>query len=240
MLDVHPPHEAAHSWKDFFIHIATIVVGLLIAVGLEQTVEAVHRHHERADLMESLHQESNQILLDTNDANRFERARLLWLQQSETQIADAIHNHHPLGPLPAPERVPGFDVPDNPVYTAAATSAKLDLLTPDEAQGFGELNAVLAELHRCYHPRQDANQQRELNRREVALEDTSTGDLATLNDPAGLRQLYAAFVQSEDASNTFLRYSLSARGAAEALAEGERHLRRIQDREKQYRTGKAG
>jgi len=23
MLDVHPPHEAAHTWKDFFIHIAT-------------------------------------------------------------------------------------------------------------------------------------------------------------------------------------------------------------------------
>ena len=32
MLDVHPPHEAAHTWKDFFIHIATICVGLLIAV----------------------------------------------------------------------------------------------------------------------------------------------------------------------------------------------------------------
>ena len=39
MLDVHPPHEAAHTWKDFFIHIATIVVGLLIAVSFEQTVE---------------------------------------------------------------------------------------------------------------------------------------------------------------------------------------------------------
>jgi hypothetical protein len=24
MLDVYPPHEAAHTWKDFFIHIATI------------------------------------------------------------------------------------------------------------------------------------------------------------------------------------------------------------------------
>jgi hypothetical protein len=44
MLDVHPPHEAAHSWKDFFIHIATIVIGLLIAVGLEQTVEHIHEH----------------------------------------------------------------------------------------------------------------------------------------------------------------------------------------------------
>ena len=43
MLDVHPPHEAAHSWKDFLIHIATIVVGVLIAIGLEQTVELMPR-----------------------------------------------------------------------------------------------------------------------------------------------------------------------------------------------------
>ncbi len=46
MLDVHPPHEPAHSWLDFFIHIATIVVGLLIAIGLEQTVEYFHHRHE--------------------------------------------------------------------------------------------------------------------------------------------------------------------------------------------------
>jgi hypothetical protein len=34
---VHPPHEAAHTLKDFFIHIAIIVVGLLITIGLEQS-----------------------------------------------------------------------------------------------------------------------------------------------------------------------------------------------------------
>ena len=45
MLDVHPPHEATHTWKDFLIHIATIVVGLIIAVGLEQTVESIHHRH---------------------------------------------------------------------------------------------------------------------------------------------------------------------------------------------------
>jgi hypothetical protein len=39
MLDVHPLHSPTHTWKDFFLHIATIVIGLLIAVGLEQTVE---------------------------------------------------------------------------------------------------------------------------------------------------------------------------------------------------------
>jgi hypothetical protein len=39
MLDVHAPHETIHTWKDFAIHIAAIAVGLLLAIGLEQTVE---------------------------------------------------------------------------------------------------------------------------------------------------------------------------------------------------------
>jgi hypothetical protein len=39
MLDVHPPHNPTHTWRDFLLHIATIVIGLFIAVGLEQTVE---------------------------------------------------------------------------------------------------------------------------------------------------------------------------------------------------------
>jgi hypothetical protein len=45
MLDVHAPHQTAHSWKDFFIHLATIAIGLLIALGLEQTVEFLHHRH---------------------------------------------------------------------------------------------------------------------------------------------------------------------------------------------------
>lgn len=57
MLDVHPPHEAAHTWKDFLIHIATIVVGLLIAIGLEQTVEWLHHRHEVAETRHALAEE---------------------------------------------------------------------------------------------------------------------------------------------------------------------------------------
>ena len=64
MLDVHPPHAPTHTWKDFFIHIATIVIGLLIAVGLEQTVEAIHRQHERHLLEHELHAES--LILQRN------------------------------------------------------------------------------------------------------------------------------------------------------------------------------
>jgi hypothetical protein len=54
MLDVHPPHGATHTWRDFFIHIATIVVGLCIAVGLEQSVEFWHHRQEVKELREKL------------------------------------------------------------------------------------------------------------------------------------------------------------------------------------------
>ncbi len=62
MLDVHPPHHAATTWRDFFIHIATIVIGLLIAIALEQTVELIHHRHQRHQLQEDLHNEAEQNL----------------------------------------------------------------------------------------------------------------------------------------------------------------------------------
>src|ERR1700722_11264259 len=58
MLDVHPTHHAATTWRDFFIHIATIVLGLLIAIGLEQTVEYIHHRHQRSQLEEDLRHEA--------------------------------------------------------------------------------------------------------------------------------------------------------------------------------------
>jgi hypothetical protein len=54
MLDVHPPHNPPPTWRDFLIHIATIVIGLLIAIGLEQTVEAIHHHHEREQFQQRM------------------------------------------------------------------------------------------------------------------------------------------------------------------------------------------
>ena len=54
MLEVHPAHHAASSWKEFSIHIATIVLGLLIAIGLEQTVAYFHHRREVAEVREEL------------------------------------------------------------------------------------------------------------------------------------------------------------------------------------------
>jgi hypothetical protein len=62
MLDVHAPHQPVHTWKDFFIHIATIAIGLLIAIGLEQTVEYLHHRHQ-------LREARNQLSVEL-DGNR--------------------------------------------------------------------------------------------------------------------------------------------------------------------------
>jgi hypothetical protein len=70
MLEVHAPHKIVHTWKDFLIHIATIVVGLLIAVGLEQTVEFFHHRHQRNQLSEALQRdgEANRAAIKDNIA----------------------------------------------------------------------------------------------------------------------------------------------------------------------------
>ena len=44
-MDVHPPHGGIHSWRDFFIHLVVITLGLLIALGLEGIVEWRHNKH---------------------------------------------------------------------------------------------------------------------------------------------------------------------------------------------------
>ncbi|SNS30839.1 hypothetical protein SAMN05421770_101432 [Granulicella rosea] len=60
MLDVHPPHSSVHGWRDFFIHIATITIGLVIALGLEGSVEWMHHRHLVAEARENIHHELEQ------------------------------------------------------------------------------------------------------------------------------------------------------------------------------------
>jgi len=68
MLDVHPVHSTVRTWRDFLIHIATITIGLLIAIGLEQCVESLHHVHQRhqlqADLLEEAKRNRDILITD--------------------------------------------------------------------------------------------------------------------------------------------------------------------------------
>ncbi len=58
MLDVHALHSTVHTWRDFLIHIATITIGLLIAIALEQCVEYLDHIHQRHQLQYDLLEEA--------------------------------------------------------------------------------------------------------------------------------------------------------------------------------------
>jgi hypothetical protein len=144
MLDVHPPHEAAHTWKDFFIHIATIVIGLIIAVGLEQTVEYFHRQHEVHELREALKQEreeNRKIFLVNVAQYRVNRAVL----ENDLRIFEYLRQH-PGTPEEKLPGVPSWSIPYEPTVTAAWKNAQqtqtLSLLSRQEnedAAGFYDL-----------------------------------------------------------------------------------------------------
>jgi hypothetical protein len=149
MLDVHPPHEAAHSWRDFFIHIITIVIGLLIAIALEQTVERIHQRREVAETREALAEER-------------EKNREIYRHHLESYLLDAAVLHNDLRvfsylqqhPKTAPNDLPGVIVWPNHIFepvtsawTAAGETNVLSMMPRAEvrknAETYFDLNRAL-------------------------------------------------------------------------------------------------
>ena len=148
MLDVHPAHHAASTWRDFFIHIATIVVGLLIAVGLEQTVEYFHHRHQVAETREALRVEReiniNRFAIATAEFRRF--APIL---QSDLNVLVYIHDHPgaKFTQLPARFNWYTITVPFNDsAWKTAQQSSVLQYMPRDEVQRYSQLYDRLTRL----------------------------------------------------------------------------------------------
>ena len=134
MFDVHSPRTAAHTWTDFWIHLGTISIGLLIAIGLEQSVEALHRLHERHRLEQDLQMEAKKNLILMNIDNQHFDAMVAWLTQLRSQVdamrasgGKANFTYQP------PPKTPGVWSPDSPYWNTAKESAEIGLLPRDEA-----------------------------------------------------------------------------------------------------------
>src|ERR1700689_4941523 len=87
-MDVHPPHAGIHTWKDFWIHLGTITIGLLIAIGLEQSVEWMHRLHERHVLQQDLREEAERNLKIISEDLRIADNEI-WMKQAMAATAYA-------------------------------------------------------------------------------------------------------------------------------------------------------
>ena len=146
MLDVHPPHHAANTWRDFFIHIATIVLGLCIAVGLEQTVEYLHRRHQVADARAALQLEERQNIRrfglqsryfhDEIPADRGNLAILLYLR---------AHPHAPAASWPGVFDWRHSTMPyGDAAWKTALQDGVVEHMLPDEVQRYTDIYNRLA------------------------------------------------------------------------------------------------
>jgi hypothetical protein len=143
MIDVHAPHGGVHTWKDFWIHLATITIGLLIAIGLEQSVEKLHQRHERHQLETDLHAEGlrDHAVLE-GDLRTFavERVWLLGLRDQVDRMRDSggkLKLPYPPKPTVDPETknpLPLMILPSDAVWTTARESELVVLLPRAEAE----------------------------------------------------------------------------------------------------------
>lgn len=128
MLDVHPPEHPAHSWRDFFIHIATIVLGLVIAIGLEQTVVFIHDRHEITETRAALdqeHQDNIRIFHQNVRGHLTAQARL----HNNIRVLTYLRDH----PGTPREKLPGILAwplgATEPVSSAWSTAQHTDVLS---------------------------------------------------------------------------------------------------------------
>jgi hypothetical protein len=137
MLDVHPPHHPTHTWKDFFIHIATISVGLLIAVGLEQTVEYVHHAHQRSELLEDLQREADYNKATCEGNIPYFDQHLGWLLEVKAVVDQYRVDRTRPSALPAEPALAHGAFKDrayqSATWTSANTAGLLGLLSREQA-----------------------------------------------------------------------------------------------------------
>ncbi len=145
-MEIHPPTKPIESVKDFFLHLSIITIGILIALSLEQAVEA-WEHHELAV------QARENIIAEIRDNSRdldITRAQVLKIEQ---QLRDNIKSvrevlDHKQSVFSARFSVATSSLNSTSWDTAAATGA-LRYMGYIEAKKFEETYELQAMLKRA-------------------------------------------------------------------------------------------
>lgn len=138
MLDVHPPHEPVHGLRDFLLHILTITIGLLIALGLEGLVTRYEHHHLVHEATESLHREiqSNAQALPEAMGDLQKRQAAI---EHDLVVVNAVLSHRP---LPADRRTSvtfNINAYDDVSWRTAQVSGAITYMPYAEAQQYADI-----------------------------------------------------------------------------------------------------
>ena len=235
MLDVHPPHQSVHTWKGFFIHIGTIVIGLFIAVALEQSVEAINRHREVAALREDLRQESRQVLADARQSEAAHLYEIRWLTTRIAQTQLAIRERHPIGPRGTND-MPTYLSPDIPIWRSAKSGGRTALLTKGEVNAYAEIEYVQGHLDEVEVVKNTARYAVKSFNREFLPLPNGDPDLPNASSE-DLHTYLALLTTAYEAIEAYVHWLRIMIGAESAVVDGKANLDEIHASERKTGGG---
>ena len=102
-MEVHKPGPI-HSWRDFLKEVGTIVLGVIIALTAEQTVEALHWHGEVQSAEKALKADAIRVVSNATEREQVENCILARLDQASGLIEASAASGRlaPAGDLAAP------------------------------------------------------------------------------------------------------------------------------------------
>jgi hypothetical protein len=230
MLDVHPAHHAAHSWRDFFIHIATIVLGLLIAVSLEQTVEYFHHRHQRQELYAGILSDAHLMLSDVDQNSRAYARQIEDLNARIQQVQQAISLHRKLDPPAYRPALPTNTIKIGNIE-AATSSGLLQLLPQDEVVALTEPEVGVAHSEALRQRAQDATRKRlAFEQRFQASYPAGTFDFSAAT-PAQLDQYLGLLLDERVLMADLQDYLGLMRRGTVAFIGGQRNIDKVREAE---------
>jgi hypothetical protein len=218
MLDVHPAHHAATTWRDFFIHIATIVIGLFIAVCLEQTVVYFDHNHQRRELIEDVQAEAlHNIPILEADVNS-----ALIVERWNRAVLDALRKAKPESgvlTVVVPPR-PDYSVrrsASRAAWTVAHTNGKAALIPENIAEVFDRCDFAAANTYRALQDIYAADSESIAAEARIGTE-LEPGTTLRLS-VADRDDLASSVAHSMAANADFLYSAATMAGSAEAVAK---------------------
>jgi type II secretory pathway pseudopilin PulG len=144
MIDIHPPHHAPMTRREFFTHLGIVVLGILIAIGLEQAVEYFHHRHQLYEAREAIHAEIEARATSLDHAIATTISSQQDMQRNAALLRAA--GEHDSTPTSALVYKWGTPYPSSNAWQAARANGAVDYMAPGERGAadfiYGDLDLV--------------------------------------------------------------------------------------------------
>ena len=211
-MEVHTPKAAPRSWRAFLREYVVIVIGVLTALGAEQSVAWLHRYQTRRQLENDLREEMRINDATLRDDLKYVGALGDWtFQEAQRMQAAAKANNieslrgHKLQ-NPAAGKI--FSLPNDSVWQHAKESGTVALLPREEAEAYTTFFRIRDRLLDVYSMARSAAYDLSILRARLSGSRTDWPELSNLSAPQ-LDELASALLRV-GISNDYVKGYVSA------------------------------